>query len=301
MSDHLPSHVQDWSRRGRTVNLAGLDVFHLDTGHDGGMSGAASTRAVLLLHGFPSSSLDWRGILPQLAGRRVIAPDFPGFGLSAKPVDYSYSLFEQSDLIELLLRQSDVTDVDLVAHDMGTSVACELAARRERGLLGFSIRSLLLMNGSVHIEMARLTPAQRLLRSPLSGLFVRLASRRLFRAQLRRILGQPLAERELDAMWALLRYRDGSLRLPQTIGYVAERRRFNQRWVGALVRLDIPAHVLWGSEDPVAVSAIAQRLAAEIPGAHLEWLSGLGHYPQLEDPVRTGVAIRAFLDTVSPG
>lgn len=301
MSDRLPALVQDWFRRGQTTQLAGLDVFHIDTGRDGGARGADDARAVLLLHGFPSSSLDWRGILPQLAGRRVVALDFPGFGLSAKPADYSYSLFEQADLIELLLRQRGIAEVDLVAHDMGTSVACELAARRERGLLGFSIRSLLLMNGSVHIEMARLTPSQKLLRSPLSGLFARLASKRLFQAQLRRILGQPVADQELDAMWALIRHRDGTLRLPRTIGYVAERHRFSQRWVGALARLDIPVQILWGPEDPVAVKAIAQRLAGEIPGACLRWLPGLGHYPQLEDPARTGAAIRSFLDTLPAG
>ncbi len=289
----LPPLVAEWRSRGRFAELAGLEVFHLDTGPP------EARRAVLLLHGFPSSSLDWRAILPALAGRRIVMLDFPGFGLSEKPADYGYSLFEQADVVELLLRRLGIDEIDVVAHDMGTSVACELCARRERGLLHAEMTSLLLMNGSVHIELARLTPSQRLLRSPLAGTFARLASERLFRAQLRRILGQPVAEEELAAMWALLRHRDGHLRLPRTIGYVAERARFASRWIGALRRLDRPAHLLWGPEDPVAVTAIAERLAEEIPGARLEWLPGLGHYPQLEDPVRTGTAIRGFLDTLS--
>lgn len=294
MTTALPTPAAGWQALGRLSTLAGLEVFHLDTGP------ADARRAVLLLHGFPSSGLDWRQTLPALAGRRTIVPDLPGFGLSQKPADYGYSLFEQAEVVELLLRELGLAEVDLVAHDMGTSVACELCARRERGLLGVVLRSLLLMNGSVHIELARLTPSQRLLRSPLGHAFTRLASERVFRAQLRRILGQPVAEEELAAMWALIRHRDGHRRLPQTIAYVGERRRFARRWIGALTRLDIPVRVLWGPEDPVAVKAIAERLAAEIPGARLEWLPGLGHYPQLEDPTRTGAAIRSFLDSL-PG
>lgn len=288
----LPPLAAAWQARGRRLALAGIEVFFVDS------EPGAAGRAAVLLHGFPSSGLDWRGMLPALAGRRVLAPDFPGFGLSDKPADYSYSLLEQADLIELLLRERGIAAADLVAHDMGTSVACELCARRERGLLGFRIESLLLMNGSVHIELARLTPSQKLLRSPLAGLFTHLASGRLFRVQLRRILGRPVADEELAAMWALIRHRDGHLRLPQTIAYVGERYRFARRWIGALRNLDIPCHILWGPQDPVAVPAIAERLAAEIPGARLQWLPGLGHYPQLEDPERNGAAVREFLDDV---
>lgn len=294
MTHSLAPLIENWRDGGRFIELAGLDVFAVDTAPGQGR------RAVLLLHGFPSSSLDWRPILPALTGRRVIALDLPGFGLSEKPADYSYSLLEQADVVVLLLRALGVSEIDIVAHDMGTSVATELCARHERGLLGVTPKSMLLMNGSVHIELARLTPSQKLLRSPLSGVFSRLASHRLFIAQLRRILGQPVADQELDAMWALIRHHDGHLRLPQTIAYVDERRRFARRWIGALRRLDLPTHVLWGREDPVAVAAIAERLAAEIPGARLEWLSGLGHYPQLEDPTATGAAIRQFLDSL-PG
>src|SRR5205085_11567252 len=114
-------------------------------------------------------------------------------------------------------------------------------------------------------------------------------------AQLRRILGRPVPDEELEDMWTLLRHHDGHLRLPATISYIAERHRFWHRWIGALTRLDIPALILWGTKDPVAVRAIAERLAGEIPGARLEWLEGLGHYPQLEDPTAVAAALRQFL------
>jgi pimeloyl-ACP methyl ester carboxylesterase len=257
----------------------------------------------LVLHGFPTSSHDWHRALSPMGGggaRRFVLFDMPGYGLSDKPVRYSYSLVEQADVTEMLLRELGVRRAHVVAHDMGTSVACELMARRERGLLTFEPRSLLLMNGSVHIELARLTPSQRLLRSPLRHVFARLGSRRVFGLQMRRIVGRPLPEEELDAMWAQLVYRDGKARLPRIIEYVDERHRLWHRWIGALTRLtDLPTHVLWGPLDPVAIPTIAERLAAEIPGTEVEWLEGLGHYPMLEDPAQTGGAIARWLDTVT--
>jgi len=281
--------VKAWEARGTYRTIARREVFTMSAGSDDG-------DVVLLLHGFPTSSHDWAKIIDSLGPRRVLTLDLPGYGLSEKPVDYSYSLFEQADVVALHLEALGVDRVHVVAHDMGTSVATELCARRERGLLGFEMASLLLMNGSVHIDLAKLTPSQALLRSPLKNIFARLGSYPIFRTQLGRIVSR-LDEEDYEAMWAQLRHRDGKRRLPQIISYVNERTRFAERWIGALTRLDdLPTHVLWGTEDPVAVMAIAEALAGEIPGAELERLEGLGHYPQLEDPERTAESIRRWLD-----
>ncbi|MFW5876946.1 MAG: alpha/beta fold hydrolase [Myxococcota bacterium] len=290
----LPPSVEHWRNRGDFVDACGMRVFVVDTGP------ASATDVVLVLHGFPTSSHDWHRALPQMgdpARRRFILFDMPGYGLSDKPAEYSYSLMEQADVAEWVLRQVGVSRAHIVAHDMGTSVACELMARRERRLLSFQTRSLLLMNGSVHIELAHLTPSQRLLQSPLKNTFARLGSGTVFKAQLRRICGQPLSDEDLEAMWAQILHLDGKLRLPRIIEYLGERRRFWHRWIGALTRLsELPTHVLWGPLDRVAVPAIATQLAREIPDTELEWLEGLGHYPMLEDPDRTGAAVRRWLD-----
>ncbi len=287
----LPSSVRVWKGRGKMRTLARREVFTLECGTPDG-------EAVLLLHGFPSSSHDFAEIVDDLGSRRVLTLDLPGYGLSEKPIDYSYSLFEQADVVALYLRELGVDRVHVVAHDMGTSIATELCARRERGLLGFEVASLLLMNGSVHIDLAALTPSQRLLRSPLKSAFAKLGTYRIFKLQLGRIVSE-LREEDYEAMWALLLHRDGKERLPQIISYVEERTRFAERWIGALTRLDLPTQVLWGPEDTVAVFPIAEALAAEIPDAGLERLEGLGHYPQIEDPERTADAIRRWLDRVA--
>jgi pimeloyl-ACP methyl ester carboxylesterase len=58
----------------------------------------------------------------------------------------------------------------------------------------------------------------------------------------------------------------------------------------------VHTHVLWGQRDPVAVGAIAQRLADEIAGAELTWLPQLGHYPMLEDPEAFARGLLRFVD-----
>ncbi len=283
-----------WRALGRTIDTPDGRVFVVELGKD------KPGIPVLLLHGFPTSSWDFCEVAVALAEERpVVAFDFLGFGFSDKPARFAYSLFEQADVTERVLRELGVSRVHVVAHDMGTSVTTELLARRERGLLSFRPASVTLSNGSVYIEMASLTFGQRLLRSPLGPLFARLNSRRTFVAQLRRILARPVDEAILEGMWEQVSREDGARRLPAIIGYIAERHRFAARWNTALARLDIPVLVAWGARDPVAILAIGQRLAREIPGARRVIWEDLGHYPQIEDPPRFIRTVSEFLRALS--
>jgi pimeloyl-ACP methyl ester carboxylesterase len=254
---------------------------------------------LLLLHGFPTSSYDFAPVWARLARRRpLIALDFIGFGMSDKPTSFGYTLGEQADVVLEVLAKLGVGAVHLLAHDMGTSVATELCARRLRGLLQVGLESVILSNGSVFLDMARLQPAQRLLRQPLLGsAFARLSSYPVFRASLRRLYAEPdaIGEEELRVAWALLTRDGGLARLPSIIAYLDERERLLSRWVGALERLDLPALVLWGARDPVALLAIGERLGRVIPGARLRVLHDLGHFPQVEAPDVFAAEVLDFL------
>ena len=286
--------VDAWRARGRQVTLPDARVFALEAG-----TRRAGEPSVLILHGFPTSSWDFADAIGHVASHRhVVAFDFIGYGLSDKPPDFGASLFEQADVAEQVARAFDVKRAHVWAHDMGTSVATELCARRERGLLTFEMASLALMNGSVHIELAHLTVGQQLLKSPLGPLFARLNSRITFKAQMKRIFGRVPDDAELDAMWDLVAREDGAARMPSLIRYTEERARFRRRWIGALERLDLPALVAWGRLDPVAVMAIADQLAREIPRAERETWDDLGHYPQVEDAARVARTVASFWDRV---
>ncbi len=283
--------VEAWRAGGRFLRTLDGQVFLTEIGE------ANDAAPIVLLHGFPTSSWDFAPLM-QILGkrRRVVAFDFLGFGLSDKPPGFGYALHEQTDVALAVLRELGITRAHVVAHDMGTSVATELCARRERGLLPVKLETLTLMNGSVHVELASLTFGQRLLRTPLAPLFARLSGERGFEAQFRRIFAKQPTALEVAVMWQLVAREGGAGLMPKLIGYVDERHRYPARWIGALERLDLPTLIAWGRRDPVAVFAIAEQLAREIRGARAVTWDELGHYPQVEDPARVARTIESFLE-----
>lgn len=286
--------LDTWRAAGRSLTTPAGRIFVHEAGSEHGGT------PVLALHGFPTASWDFAEIIARFARkRRVITFDFLGYGFSDKPARHAYSLFEQAEVALAAARDAGLSRVHLLAHDMGTSVACELCARREWNDLPLSLESLTLMNGSVHIELAQLTPGQKLLRTRLGPLFARASTRFTFGVQIKQICARKPSEAEIDAMWELVSRDDGAARLPALIGYIDERWRFHERWIGALRRLDVPTLVAWGERDPVAVLAIAQTLAGEIPGATLRTWPELGHWPQIEDPARVADTVEGFWDGLS--
>ena len=136
----------------------------------------------MLLHGYPTSTYDYYKVLPQLSEKyRVILHDHLGFGFSDKPLDYSYSLIEQADVALQLWKQLGLKAVTLLAHDYGTSVGTEILARHNRQQLDLQINTLLLCNGSIHIELSQLRTIQKLLKNKYTGKWVaKLTSLRSF-------------------------------------------------------------------------------------------------------------------------
>lgn len=95
-------------------------------------AGDPAAPAVVLLHGFPTSSYMFRKLLPALADRyRVIAPDHLGFGLSDAPpaTEFEYTFDALTDLTAALLRTLDVRRYALYVQDYGAPIGWRLALR----------------------------------------------------------------------------------------------------------------------------------------------------------------------------
>lgn len=242
--------------------------------------------AVLLLHGFPSSSYDFRGVVDRLGDRAWLTLDFLGFGLSDKPRPHRYSLLEQADIVQSVVADVDPGPVVLLAHDMGTSVATELLARDLSGALPFEIQRAVLTNGSVIIERASLRPSQKILRGPLGPVFARLTNERGFLRGFAKLFSaqHPLSAEEAQAQWALLARDDGHRILHLLCAYLNERVRFAPRWHGAVRDWDKPLGFLWATGDPVATTEVLAGLRELRPAAEVITLPGIGHYPQIEVP-----------------
>jgi pimeloyl-ACP methyl ester carboxylesterase len=280
----LTERTKAWLDSGSIEEVLGRRLFLWRRGGDGPL--------LVFLHGFPSSSYDWRPLL-ELHGGRALAPDFLGFGLSEKPRDHVYSLSWQADAVEELVRREGSPPVFLVAHDMGTSVVTELMARDLAGKLEIEITGALLFNGSMLLNLASPTIGQRLLRSPFGPLFARLTSERTFRAQFSRVFsaGHPLDAQEAADQWSLLSHNDGHRIGHKLVHYMEERERLTERWHGAIRDWPGPLTLTWGLLDPVATTAVLDGLRALRPGVEAIEIPEAAHYPQIECPERIAAAL----------
>jgi pimeloyl-ACP methyl ester carboxylesterase len=285
----ITPRVQAWREAGELVAVEGQQIFIREQ--------PGLRPSLLLLHGYPSSSYDWRGVFELLPDRHIVAFDFLGFGLSAKPRDHVYSLCGQADLVEAIARLRLPEPPVVVAHDMGDSVATELLARDLTGRLSFKPSAVLLFNGSVVLERASLTVSQKLLRSRLGPVMARLSNERSFRLQFRRIFSaqHPLTEEEAADQWALLTAGAGHHLLDRLIYYLHERVRYAELWHGAL--RDWPGHLelAWAEQDPICTEAVLEAVLELRPSAPLTRLDGLGHYPQIEDPERVAGCVERVI------
>jgi pimeloyl-ACP methyl ester carboxylesterase len=288
-----------WRAAGQTFDWRGHRVFYREQG---------TGEPLILLHGFPTSSWDWRHVWDELArSHRVIALDYVGFGFSDKPPDGPYTVLAYADQAEALLAGLGVARVHVLAHDLGDSVAQELLARdgeRQGGGAGAAaLASVCLLNGGVLPETHRPRPVQKLLDSPLGFLVARLTNRRRFGRGLADVFGpntQP-SEAELDGFWECASYAHGLRNYHHIIRYMRERRRYRERWVTPLLDGRVPRAFINGNLDPVSGKHVVDRLRELRPGLEIHDLPEIGLYPQTEAPADVLRAYAAFRRGVAGG
>jgi pimeloyl-ACP methyl ester carboxylesterase len=274
----LPPSVAEWRDGGTLLSTPAGRVFVRSAPGDG--------PTILLLHGYPSSSYDYRQVVRHLGGKAWVTLDFLGFGLSDKPRPHRYSLFEQADIVAAVVAEATSGPVVLIAHDMGTSVATELLARDLQGRLPFELQRAVIGNGSVILHRASLRPAQKLLRGPLGPVLARLSNASSYTRAFGRLFSaeHPMTEEEGQAQWALWSHNDGHRIAHLLISYLDERVRYASRWHGAVRDWPKPLGFLWALEDPVATTNVLDGLRELRPAAPVVELPGVGHYPQVEVP-----------------
>ncbi|MEP7156913.1 MAG: alpha/beta hydrolase, partial [Betaproteobacteria bacterium] len=214
-SNAATESLEEWRRTGSLWQHAIGPVFTK-------VAGAHNVSAVLFIHGFPTASWDWAKVwAPLTAEFHCLALDMPGFGFSAKPRRFPYSIRAQADVLESFLAEQGVSEYAIVAHDYGDTVAQELMARHNEGTARQRLRKVALLNGGLFPETHQPVLLQKLLASPLGPLIARLTTYRKFSANMRRICALPLAEEELEGMWELMNLNGGMQVMPSLIGYMA--------------------------------------------------------------------------------
>ncbi|MCB0598387.1 MAG: alpha/beta hydrolase [Lewinellaceae bacterium] len=276
------NHLDDWRRAGKTFNWNGHRIFYREAGRG---------EALLLLHGFPTASWDWHKVWPALEGQfHVIAPDFPGFGFSDKPRKYDYAIAQQADMVEELVGCLGIQGFHILAHDYGDTVAQELLARHNGREGGFgealAIQSLCLLNGGLFPEAHAPRLVQHLMASPIGRFLTPFLSKRTLARNFRAIFGPETlpSPEEIDEFWSLITHNQGKKVMHLLIRYMAERRTFRERWVGALQQADLPIRLIDGAADPISGRHLGERYQQLIPDPDVVFMEGVGHYPQIEAP-----------------
>jgi pimeloyl-ACP methyl ester carboxylesterase len=308
-SSRLSAEVAAWESRGAYRNLGEHRVFSVD------IPAAQEKRLepLLILHGFPTCSFDFHLVVDELArDRRLLLLDMLGYGFSSKP-DLRYSVETQADVVEQFVAAALAPTVDnrqgrdapvnprisLLTHDMGDTVGGELLARQMEGSWPVEISRRVLTNGSIYIEMARLTDGQQFLLSlPDERLSTPLdPTGRTMTDALAATLSPSshVPRTEVESASALIAREGGDTLLPRLIRYIEDRRSKQDRYTGAIESHPSPLGIVWGTEDPIAVYDMATKIAEARTDALLLPLQGVGHYPMIEAPGLFAASVRKAL------
>ena len=113
------------------VNVLGSTMAYREAGN-------LEAPVALFLHGNPTSSYIWRNIIPLVAPTaHCIAPDLIGFGQSGKP-DIEYRFADHVRYLDAFLDEAGISSAFVIAHDWGTALAFQLAARKPEFIRGLA-------------------------------------------------------------------------------------------------------------------------------------------------------------------
>jgi pimeloyl-ACP methyl ester carboxylesterase len=273
--------------RGEFVDVGGARLYYFASGSRG------AGEPVVFLHGFPATAHLWARVLPLMpAGHRLVVVDALGSGRSDRADGRSLDLVAHTARFLTLLDDLRIDHACLVGHGFGGAIAQSVAlaspARISRLALIDSVAFDAWPASLARVArlVARAPALARALGAPLLASLVHGSALRGFRDAdvgryaLDQFLHHYPARLGVDTLIAQLRAQHD----PHVASY-GER----------LGTLRLPATVMTGSDDPFIPRAIAERLAATIPGATLDVVEGARHFVPEDSPERVAAALRALL------
>jgi pimeloyl-ACP methyl ester carboxylesterase len=274
------------------VQADGVSVFYRE-------AGPAEAPVILLLHGFPTSSFQFRELMPQLADRyRVIAPDLPGFGFTEIPEQrgYRYTFDALAHTIEKFTDALELKRYALYVFDYGAPTGFRLAmARPER------VTAIVSQNGNAYEEGLgdAWAPIRRYWSQPTAE------NRNAIRAGLnaegmRREYGSGISNVDLIApegytLDAALLARPGNvdIQLDLFLDY-ANNVKLYPAFHEYFRKWKPPLLAIWGKNDPYFIPAGAQAFQRDIPDATVQFLD-TGHFALETHVAEIAAAMREFL------
>jgi pimeloyl-ACP methyl ester carboxylesterase len=278
----------------RTVDVAGVRVAYRE-------AGPLEAPTLLLLHGFPSGSHQFRRLMDALGtDYRLIAPDYPGFGRTTAPEDFVYSFDALADTVEGFVQALGLTRFAVYAFDFGGPVGFRLANRHPEWITGLVIQNANAYAAGLS-DLARGFIANQP-GVPNSEENVRaLLAEEVTRSQYEG--GVSVAELEVVAPdgWTLdQHYLDSPGRADAQIALALDYHSnvdLYPEWQAWLRKHRPPTLVLWGRNDLFFPEAGAHAYLADIPDADLH-LFDTGHFALETHLNEIALLIAGFLDRV---
>jgi pimeloyl-ACP methyl ester carboxylesterase len=277
----------------RRVEADGVTVFYRE-------AGPANSPAVLLLHGFPTSSFQFRELIPRLADRyRVIAPDLPGFGFTEVPDQRRYK-YSFDALASTMLTFTDVLQLKsyaLYVFDYGAPVGFRLAtARPDR------VTAIVSQNGNAYEEGLgdAWAPIRKYWAAPTKE------NREIIRQNILTLEGtrwqytqgvtnpEAVAPESYTLDWALLqRPGNNEIHLDLFLDYASNVKLY-PKFQEYFRKLKPPLLAIWGKNDPFFIPAGAEAFRRDNPNATVQFLD-TGHFALETHVEDIAIAMRDFL------
>ncbi|HLN99174.1 MAG TPA: alpha/beta hydrolase [Pyrinomonadaceae bacterium] len=258
----------------RFIEVDGIRLHYLEAGISNGPP-------MILLHGFASSNLVWSKVFLEFAalGFRVIAPDLPGYGYSAKPTHLDYTIAGQAETVIGFMKRLEIDRAFLVGSSYGAAVAATIALEQP------ALVEKLVLVGAVNNNKPTRYLLMRLFGAPIIGDILSpllVGSRLLLRRRMKRVYNKhawTLDERRVQARHLPLRTRGAHRAIIRTV------RRWDADRVSREAHLiKPPTLLLWGDTDREVPLADGERLHESIAGSRLIVFRDCGHLPQEEYP-----------------
>ncbi|MEE2852493.1 MAG: alpha/beta hydrolase [Actinomycetota bacterium] len=266
--------------------------------------GTPGAPALVLVHGFPTSSIDYFALAGELsADFDIYLLDFPGYGLSDKPPEpYVYSLYDDARLLIYAITQVwGLAEYRMLTHDRGSSVGMIAAGMLAAPDSLSAPVDLILTNANIYLPLSNLTAFQTALLDPATARATAAATTpEMLAAGMGASTFMPrrtLEDPEIAALAKCFAHNDGIRVLPDTIQYLHERAADETGWLEALSTSEVNTTVVWGVHDNVSPLRVPnhvwQTYLKNKPGRNRYWmLPGADHYLQCDAPEQLAQIVR---------
>jgi pimeloyl-ACP methyl ester carboxylesterase len=247
--------------------------------------------AVLLLHGWPTSSHLWRAVMPPISrSNRVVAIDLPGFGGSDKPVEATYDFPFFRRTLDGFLAVLGIDRIALAGHDLGGPVGLDWTMHNPG-----RVTKLALLNTLVYPEFsAAVVDFVQACRTP--GRREEITGPAGLETVMRDGLADP-ASLPAEVLTAVREpFETPQARLALAAAGVGLRRRGFVEISQWLPTLRVPVRIVYGERDRLLpdVAETMARVKADVPQAEVTALPECGHFLQEEAPEAVGALLARF-------